>query len=110
MQMVFVPGHRHVVVGFDDDEPDVRTRVRGRHDQIDALRDATARLLQQELAQPVVLGLEMPHLLEDGATGHIENAARDHLVELAGGMDADDIDHPAETHGGSLCTVAVPLS
>ena len=71
---------------------------RGQH-QVHALAHLPARLEQQEPAQFVGLRLKVPHLVEHGLAGHVDDAARDDLVELAFGMNADDVDHSAEAHG-----------
>jgi len=91
-------GHRHVVLGFHDDEADGRRGVRRRQHQVDALRDPAPRLVQQELAKIVPIRPQPGHLVEHRGAGNIEYAARDDLVKLAARMHADDVDHSLEPH------------
>jgi hypothetical protein len=66
------------------------------------LRDGSARLAQQEAAQPVIGG-QCLHLLEDGCAVRRRHAGDDDVADLAAGVAADDRDRAAAQRIRGAC-------
>jgi hypothetical protein len=65
-------------------------------------RDASARLAEQQAAEPVALAPERLHLLEDGVSPRRQHTADDHVPDLAAGVAADDGDRAARSHRATI--------
>ena len=89
--------HRRGVLGLHDDEGRVGARVLRRHEQVDVAEDAAARLVEDEVAQGLVLG-DPAALLPDRLAGRRQDAADDDVADLALGMGGDDVDGPGRAH------------
>ena len=92
--------HRRVLGRLHDDEPGVAVGPRRRHDQVRVAGDAPARLVQQQLPQPVAVAPQRLHLLEHGRARRGQHAARDDVSDLAAGVAAHHRDHPSGPHAG----------
>ena len=96
-QIVFEPDIAGYSVGSMMMKPASQSGSRRGDDQVRVHRDAAARLAQQQLAQRVV-GAQRLHLLEHGRARWRQDAADDHVADLAAGVAADDRDCPARPH------------
>src|SRR4029077_1982868 len=93
--------HGRILGRLHDDEAGVAVVPRRRHDEVRVARDASAWLSQKHAAQPVAVAPERLHLLEDRRAGRRQDAADDHVPDLAARVAADHGQRPSGPHLGA---------
>src|SRR5262249_39146695 len=90
--------HGRVLGRLRDHVAHLRVGVAGPEDEVGTVHHAAARLEQQQLADVVTVLFQVDLLIEHGLTGHVADAAGDHLADLAAGVAFHDVEYPAPAH------------
>ena len=99
-----VPAHVAIAFVVDEDHAEIGL-VGHRRQQVGAVHvGVAARLVHQELAQIVALGLQPGALVEDGGARHRRHAGGDDAQGFAAGVGVDGVDGAGQVeHGDSQC-------
>jgi hypothetical protein len=96
-QIEFEPDMGGVSSGLHYDETHLRPWVLSRDQQIYVAKNASARLVEDQIAQGAVLGDEA-RLLPQGFAWRRRNSADYHVADLAFGVAGDDVDDFRGSH------------
>ena len=89
--------HRRRVHGLHDDETHLRSRVPGRHEQVDVPEDTSTRLVEQQVAQRSV-GVDPTGLFPQRLARWGRDTVDDDVTDLALGVTAHGVDDSVRTH------------
>lgn len=83
---------------FHDDEAGIGLGIARGEDKVVAHGGTTARLLEEELADVVLLFPKVHHLVEHGLAGDVKDAADDDVADFASAVAADDVEGAVVRH------------